>query len=228
MKIKILFLMPLLALSACSISMNPNSDRENEPMRSCVQDAKLQSDRSSELQKIVDADQKERADFLHLNQDQMFAMYNQDIERRKRVAEIFAEGCFQTARDYSNAALVFQHGNTADHFYQSYIWSKRAVALGDPSQKEAMANAIDRYLVNVDQKQLFATQAHADKVGGCYCMQEVEMSFPDARRVEYKGKTLVESLRWVDKMNQGKSCVPALECKEDLKPPLPGQFPGIW
>ena len=60
-------------------------------------------------------------------------MLEHDLIRRKRVGEIFGEGCFKTAKDYSAASLIFQHGDTPDHYYQA-LWANRAVELGDISQ----------------------------------------------------------------------------------------------
>ena len=75
-----------------------------------------------------------------------------DLARRIKVASIFAEGCFKSAADYASAAMVFQHGTAADHFYQTFIWANKAVQLGDESQRWLTAAGLDRYLVALGQK----------------------------------------------------------------------------
>ncbi len=99
----------------------------------------------------------------------MIEVQKRDETRRKRVGEIFGEGCFSTSEDYAAAALVYQHGDTPDHFFQTYIWSKRAV-------------------VNTGHKQLFGSQAMrpGPTESTCWCLDQIEKTFPDKRR---KGKT---------------------------------------
>lgn len=107
-------------------------------------------------------DQKNREDFethpeIPVTQDKVIAMGRRDLKRRKRVGEIFAEGCLKTADDFAAAAMIFQHGTSPDHFYQTFVWSKRGVDLGDDKQKKLVALAVDRYLVNIGHKQLFVS-----------------------------------------------------------------------
>lgn len=159
----------------------------------------------------------------------MITVAKRDESRRKRVGEIFGEGCFSKAEDYSAAALVFQHGDAPDHFFQTYVWAKRAVELGDPSQKRVMAMGIDRYLVNIGRKQLFGTQATKPdtRAGTCWCLQAVQPGFPEALRKKYAGKSYAEALAWVGELNRGKDCL-ARECSRVLKPSPRGSVPGIW
>ncbi len=100
--------------------------------------------RSKELTAIVQADQDDRKNWERKTEGEMIEIAKRDVVRRKRVGEIFGEGCFSKSSDYYAAALVYQHGDTPDHFFQTFVWSKRAVELGDPSQKRLMALGIDR------------------------------------------------------------------------------------
>ena len=159
----------------------------------------------------------------------------EDLATRKRVGEIFAEGCLKTAKDYLAAALIYQYGNVLDHFYQTYIWATRAAKIGVneaeiKSAKGLAALAIDRYLVNLGNKQLFGTQffSISSKDGGCFCMRRVEPGFPDILRKEYLGQSLHKrSLQKFALFNKGKNC-PNVECSEDLKPTPKGAVPGLW
>jgi hypothetical protein len=231
-------LMVLLIIVCLQTSLNPTTAVANplaDLLNNCQHSAKLQDKRSQELKEIYDADQADRK-FTEDHPEKPWSkikvlrMNLRDNHRRKRVAEIFAEGCFKTAGDYANAAMVFQHGDQdfPDHSYQTFIWAKRAVDLGDATQKHMMALGLDRYLVNSGQKQLFGSQARKINLDDpCWCLQPIEESFPDSMRVEYSGRSKVEVLNWLKQMNGNNNC-PVPECKIDLKPTPKGSVPGFW
>jgi hypothetical protein len=198
---------------------------------SCIEDVARQTARSQELQKIVAADQTDRDAGPNIPQDQWPAIQTRDEQRRSRVGAIFGEGCFKTPKDFAAAALVFQHGNVPDHFFQTYIWSKRGVELGDDSQKRMMTLAIDRYLVNTGHKQLFASQARKPDSPNlnCWCLEPVEESFPDALRPSYNARTIKDALHWIDELNANTTCPAASQClHRTLKPSPAGTVPGLW
>lgn len=196
---------------------------------SCSRDPQKLEARSQELAQIVKADQDDRANFSSKTPEEMQEMMKYDVLRRKRVGEIFGEGCFSKAQDFAAAALVYQHGDVPDHFFQTFLWAKRAVELGDPSQQRMMALGIDRYLVNIGKKQLFASQATKEDstADACWCLQQVEESFPDHLRKNQAGKSLSEAQNWVQELNAGKNC-PIQQCTKKLQPSPKGTVPGFW
>ncbi|VEG91173.1 Uncharacterised protein [Legionella spiritensis] len=194
----------------------------------CLSQTDLQQERSRELKTLVDADQKEREDWDKLSEDEKQTVSIHDMARRKRVGEIFGEGCFKSAQDYAAAALIYQHGDTPDHYYQAFVWANRAVNLGDTKSRHLAALTIDRYLVSIGKKQLFGSQAFAsDETNWCFCLQPVEKSFPDDRRKDYSGRSLKENVDMVLFLNEGKDC-PNIECPGNLKPTPEGSVPGFW
>lgn len=199
------------------------------PFSPCLQDKPRLALRSQELQAIVQADQAERSQWDKKTADEIVDVAKRDEDRRKRVGEIFGEGCFSSPADYAAAALVFQHGETPDHFLQTYLWAKRAVDLGDVTQKRLMALGIDRYLVHSGHKQLFGSQATKPelKAESCWCLQAVEKRFPDRLRREIAGKSYAEAAGWLKELNAGKAC-PNKECSAALKPSPRGTVPGFW
>ena len=192
---------------------------------SCRDDASKYAARSEELQRIVAADQADRPNNVLKPGAQL-----RDRERRARVGAIFGEGCFKEARDFSAAALVFQHGDQPEHFMQTFIWAKRSIDLGDSSQGELMTEGIDRYLVSTGHRQLFASQFFKASLArdACFCLEQTEASFPDALRLKFQGKTYAqrrdESLKV---LNAGAACAIA-ECARPLQPTPAGSVPGIW
>ncbi len=155
-----------------------------------------------------------------------------DLRRRQEVSALFAEGCFTAGRDYHNAALIFQHGTAPDHFYQVWLWARRAVELGDESAAWLIPRAVDRYLMNSGYKQLYATNLvteqfySADGSGAeTWCVWPNVAAFDDARRTAGGGATLTAQIERARRMNDGRE---SGVCPLDLPDPPQGLFPGVW
>jgi hypothetical protein len=186
-----------------------------------------QSARSIELQSIVNRDQADREGFEKFTKDELIRMYSMDKKRRMRVGEIFGEGCFDNAKDYAAAALVYQHGDKPDHYWQAFMWFKKAMELGASGQQRNMALAIDRYLVNMGHKQLFLTQALTE--GDCVCLAPAEESFPEKKREGVMGRSLDETFEWIESLNEGNECPTKNYCKNlNLKSTPKGSVIGYW
>lgn len=218
-----LYVVVFLSLLGSGCATVPQA-QASSGFKSCLEDSERQTLRSRELQTLVKEDQDDRTPPID-----WVRVLPRDEARRKRIGEIFGEGCFKTAKDYGAAALVYQHGNVPDHFFQTFLWAKRAVELGDASQNRLMAMGIDRYLVNIGHKQLFATQASKPALNDCWCLEDLEKSFPEKMRVELVQKSLSEALQWVDSLNEGKpACRPAKFCAKSLKDSPRGTVAGFW
>jgi hypothetical protein len=213
-------------LLCCLFVMNATATKAEEYM-SCQSNPEMLKKSSQRLQELEKKDQDDRNSGLSWE-----IILKKDRERRIEVATVFARGCMSTKEDYSNAALIFQHGDLdfPDHFFQAFLFAKRAVELGSTTDKDMMANGIDRYLINKGRKQLFGSQALLPKGETCYCLAQVESSFPDSLRVEYKAKTYLQELEWVSAINQsmGLNCSLAKECTSELRPSPAGTVPGFW
>jgi hypothetical protein len=195
-------------------------------------DPAVQNNRSIELQKISREDQADREwqmKGIQPTLGMLEDMAKHDLERRKRVGEILGEGCFKSADDYAAAYIVYQHGNTPDQYYQAFLWSKKALELGKSHMKSDVAMAVDRYLVSIGHKELFGTQASQATLGGCWCIQPVEDSFPASIRSEYRGGPVADytGLAYLTTLNKGKSC-PVNYCPTNLLPSPKGTLPGFW
>ncbi|MBI3298979.1 MAG: hypothetical protein HYZ75_12485 [Elusimicrobia bacterium] len=193
-------------------------------------DDPCKTDRSQELKSLYDADQRDRSvDWSRQSPEALKKIERRDDKRRKRVAAIFAEGCLRTADDYFHAAMVFQHGPAAEHSYQTYIWASRAVLLGKEDAKILVTCGIDRHLMTRGQKQIYATQGSQlpGDPNGCYCLWPVEESSTDEDRRKLGAKTVAEQLTWIDGLNAGKTCKPAVICPFEAKPVPRGSLPGV-
>lgn len=229
----ILFIPLLLICGGCTTAQKANAAN---PFISCSQDRVRLKARSEELQRIVNADQDDRKG--PFDSIDWTAVAPRDEARRKRVGEIFGEGCFSTSADYAAAALVYQHGNVPDHFFQTFLWAKRAADLADPHQikemqelKKLMAEGTDRYLMNIQHKQLFGTQASRPSMNpkDCWCLEEIEPTFPDQKRAEYLNRNIEQILSWLDTTNsQNPKCRAKPYCEKSFKPSPAGTIPGFW
>ena len=195
-------------------------------------DPAVQKQRSLELQKIGNEEQADREwqmKGLQPTQDILEEMAQHDLARRKRVGEILGEGCFKSADDYAAAFIVYQHGNTSDQYLQAFLWSKQALLMGKTKMKSDVAMAVDRYLVSLGRKELFGTQALQANLGGCFCIQPIEDSFPEKIRSEYRGGTNANytGLAYLKTLNKGKNCS-AGYCPTNLLPSPQGTVPGFW
>src|SRR5262245_18012013 len=111
----------LLSLASSGCANVPQARRDTSAFKSCQEDHTRQAQRSQELRRLAKEDQDDRqGPYDAIDWPKVLV---RDENRRKRVGEIFAEGCFQTAADYSAAALIYQHGNVPDHFFQAFLWS---------------------------------------------------------------------------------------------------------
>jgi TPR repeat protein len=205
----------------------------NNILANCQLTLSQQKRISLELQQLVTLDQLDR----NIKQDNLLSekvdwkkITKRDLERRKRVKEIFSEDCPHSSKDYLAAALIYQHGDTPAHYYQAYLWAKKAVEQGDNSGKDLEALTIDRYLVSIGRKQLFGSQFLLTTVKPhktCFCRQSVEMSFPDSLRKAYSGYTLKE--RYDKNVEIWKmQNLSIRQCKDNLKPTPRNTIPGLW
>ena len=87
--------------------------------------------------------------------------------------------------------------------------------------------AVDRYLVSLEHKQLFGTQA--SRPSECWCIQPIEEGFPESLRSEYRGggNAAVTGLAYLKILNAGKNC-PAAYCDNKLQPSPKGTVVGFW
>ena len=115
-----------------------------------------------ELQQLRDADQADRTD--PIDQAKMASMRTNDPIRRERVMKLIADGVPVTGRDFHNAALVLQHGQSPEAYRLAHELSIIAVALSDAEAAWLVSRTYDRMLFNMGHRQRFGTQYRGDRV----------------------------------------------------------------
>ena len=177
---------------------------------------------SARLQEIKDADQADRQGGLGGD------VIERDKARRQEVGALFGEGCIRSGRDHYNAALVFQHGQVPDHYYQAYLFARRASDLGEADGDWLVPRAVDRYLLNSGYKQLFGTnftcQRDEDGEQRC-CVPPVADGFTDEQRIAAGEPPIEEKLA---KIAERPDVPETGFCEDDRQEPPRGLFPGIW
>lgn len=244
---RVLWLQAILLFIGLSgvASAQPNTGTLEKIYRACSESEAMYKERSTRLKKIYDEDQADRqkpsvtAGSLQDNYLRPGIQWR-DRRRRMEVGKIFGEGCFKKAEDYYRAAMVFQHGGDTvmddktglvarapDHFFQAFIWAKRAVDLGMDGAKWLVAASADRYLWFLGKKQIFGTQFFRTFDQACICSVPIEESFPDAKRMEFTGKDKQQALQHLRDFTGQKDC-PLVYCDFALKDSGPGSLPGFW
>ena len=166
------------------------------------------------------------------NGDHNVAPYGNDVtardaKRRAKTKELIAAGELRTARDFHDAAYIFQHGDEANDFLLSHILSVEAVVKGDSSSRWIAAASLDRYLQAIGQSQVFGTQ-YLDK-SFLYVMQHKdEPNLGDRPEAIEKGKTQEPYLRDLVPDSLRKDfCVPNLaQQKINLQEFESGKYPS--
>jgi hypothetical protein len=80
------------------------------------------------------------------------------VARRAEVRKLLAEGKIVSSEDFSEASLLFQHGQTPDDFLFAHILAVEALTRSSSADKWLAAATLDRYLQSVNQPQVFGTQ----------------------------------------------------------------------
>ena len=86
-------------------------------------------------------------------------MYERDVARRKQTHILIENGELKTARDFRDAAFIFQHGDSAADYLLAHLLAVESIAKkDDPVSRWIAAATLDRYLQSIGQKQVFGTQ----------------------------------------------------------------------
>jgi hypothetical protein len=155
------FLLKAVLVGALGLGTVAHSDQitSNETLRILTE--KDQSARSGKMKDI---------DWSKVSQE--------DAERRKLVSEMLGVGTVRSAEDFYNAALIFQHGETADDIRIAYSLANISVAIQPEknSAKWLSAAAWDRLMMRLGKPQWYGTQFTKSKATGMWELYSVDES----------------------------------------------------
>lgn len=159
---------------------------------------------NARLQAIYDEDQKSReGDLQKLDWKKLLAL---DEAHRKEVSQMLLEGKVQTAKDYYNAAMVFQHAQDKQGYKLAHELAWISASMGNKDAKWLSAAAWDRFLQSVNEKQRFGTQYNS-KDGGPFKLGETDPEVTDSMRKALNCPTLQQAKEREKQFNGGGSRV---------------------
>jgi hypothetical protein len=156
---------------------------------------------NKELQALFEQDQADRRAFDQLDHEQIQQMLQRDRERRQRVEELIGSEELQAPEDYFHAAMVFQHGEKLEDFWQAHELAMRGAELGHPGCRWLSAAAYDRWLMNQGKPQKYGTQYTA-RDDGPYRLWDVDPTTTDEERAAWNVPPLAAALRQAEELNQ--------------------------
>lgn len=170
---------------------------------SCKTEKKQESEKqiveidNAELIEIYKNDQNDRkTDDINWQE-----VSKRDSLRKVKVDNILNSNKIKTAKDYMNAAMIFQHGNDSTDYGKAVRLMKKAIELDSTIDKWLFAATTDRYLLSKGEPQIYGTQFL--KMGDePWKLAEIDTTkISDAERMKYGVETLAERREKVRQMN---------------------------
>lgn len=156
---------------------------------------------SERMKALFDADQSSRR--VMMNQKELWPkLEEEDRARRVEVMKYLENGKLAAADDFYYAALIFQHGNCADHFKLSNQLAEKSMSLGNHDARWLYAASLDRYLMTLGKPQKFGTQYVKNKESGRWELYTVDPATTDEERAHYDVPPLAETRKQLDEMNR--------------------------
>jgi len=137
---------------------------------------------NEELARMHHEDQADRApDFRDIDWKIVGA---RDKARLLRVKEIYKQNQLHTGTDYYHAAMILQHGETAEDFLLAHEFCVVAISKGknDKHTRWLAAASEDRFLMNIGRPQRFATQYRAEPITAPIRLYQVDGGVTDELR----------------------------------------------
>jgi hypothetical protein len=112
------------------------------------------------------------------------AVRPRDAQRRTEVLALLKSGAIRTGLDYSNAALIFQHGDSEDDIRIAFSMATLALQMDPGSElaKFLTAASWDRILMREGKPQWYATQYRRTDSGALELYPVDETAVTDAQR----------------------------------------------
>ena len=127
-----------------------------------------------------------------------------DSIRQTRVYELLDSNKVNTSLDFSNAAMIFQHGGDTIASSVAVKLMRKAIDLDSTANKWLLAAAIDRDLMRKGKPQIFGTQFRKMNNGPWEIYNLDTSKVSDIERKEYRVETLAEQREKLRMMNKEK------------------------
>lgn len=163
--------------------------------------AQAQTPSNEELKQLIRADQSDRSS----NDIDWAVVDSHDKARAARVLELLGAANIRTAEDYYNAAMIFQHGSSAEDIQLALAFATVSSRLqpDHPAPKWLAAAAWDRYMIWKKQPQWYGTQSQTDRASGKHVLYPVlPNAVSDEERARMAVPPLAQSIADVEAQNQ--------------------------
>lgn len=157
------------------------------------------ADDNPELQRLFDADQNARRD-PDMSWDEIDAL---DEANRTEVLAMLARGEIKTGLDYFQAAVIMQHGESAEDIRLAHSFATLSSQLGFDRATWMQAASWDRLLMYFEQPQWYGTQFTIDDDGQWHLYEVQEGAVSDEQRAEWRVPSLSESKERARQRNEG-------------------------
>ena len=171
-------LMVLGALSGAGYAASPEQDSDNPELKKLYTED--QADRTPPEGKPID----------------WAVVGPRDKAREARILELYKSDSLKTGRDYRNAAMILQHASEADKQLLGHEFCIVAIAKGDKDARWLCAATEDRFLMNINRPQRFATQFRGTSPAGQPIqmkLYKVDPEVTDGLRREFGAPSLAEA-----------------------------------
>ena len=113
------------------------------------------SEPSSEIDRICQEDQQLRQP---TDANAPKPLYKSDEEREIATRKLLENGDLKSGRDFKEAAVIFQHSHDSDDYLIAHTLAMIAIAKGDKDAIWIASASLDRYLMAINQPQIYGTQ----------------------------------------------------------------------
>ena len=139
-----------------------------------------------------------------------------DLTRRTRVKQIYAENALKTGSDFYHAALILQHGYTADDYLLAHEFSVIALSKGEMRAKWLAAATEDRFLMQLKRPQRFGTQFF-QLPEGKWEMYTTSDGVSDYLRSQLDVPTIAEAVRKQGHLNGDTGKIDSRQSSESMR-----------
>ncbi|MFI2741641.1 tetratricopeptide repeat protein [Zhouia sp. PK063] len=188
------FIVPFLFIISLVSCKHTPTHKEKAP-------AKVVAD-NTELYTMYKADQDDRR--MDVDKVGALRITKRDSMRRERVEELLDAHLVRTAKDYENAAMIFQHGKDSVDYEMAIKLMQKAIAIDGTTDKWLLAAATDSYLLSKGDPQIYGTQYHK-KNGEPWERSPIDTTkITDEERIPYGVKTLAQQREQLLQLNKKK------------------------
>ena len=184
-------LLALISLALCIIALRyvltPRSVQAQARATAALKD-------NAELARLHDEDQADRAPANAKDID-WTVVGPRDKARLARVKELYTQNKLYTGADYYYAAMILQHGAAPEDFLLAHEFCVVAIVKGknDKDTRWLAAASEDRFLMNINRPQRFATQYRADPITAPYRLYTVDEGVTDELRSALSAPSLAKA-----------------------------------